>query len=101
VSALALAMLAPILAQPLHDTAFAGGRPEASSVMMAALLLALVLLALWPLAAVLGRLLGETDRPSPLAVGLTALYFPLYFSLFYLVKESTAILEAALKLLGL
>jgi hypothetical protein len=100
VSGLALAMLAPILAQPLHDTAFAGGRPEASSVMMAALLLALVLLALWPLAAVLGRLLGGADRPSPLAVGLTALYFPLYFSLFYLVKESTAILEAALKLLG-
>jgi hypothetical protein len=101
VSALALAMLAPILAQPLHDTAFAGGRPEASSVMMAALLLAIVLLALRPLAAVLRRLLGGTDHPSPLAVGLTALYFPLYFSLFYLVKESTAILEAALKLLGL
>jgi len=100
VSGLALAMLVPILAQPLHDLAFVGGRLEASVVLMAALLMALVLIALWPLATVLGRLLGGPDRPTPLAVGLTALYFPLYFSLFYLVKESTAILEAALKLLG-
>ena len=100
VGGLALAMLAPILAQPLHEVAFVGERPAASIVAMAALLLALVLLALWPLATVLGRLLGGASRPSPLAVGLTVLYFPLYFSLFYLVKESTAILEAALKLLG-
>jgi hypothetical protein len=100
VSGLALAMLAPILAQPLHTTAFVGGWPEASIVAMAALLLTIVLFALWPLANLLGRLLGGASRLSPLAVGLTALYFPLYFSLFYLVKESTAILEAALKLLG-
>ncbi|MBM3134359.1 MAG: DUF2029 domain-containing protein [Chloroflexi bacterium] len=101
VCGLTLAMLAPILAQPLHEAAFVGGQAAASVVAMATLLLALVLLALWPLAAVLGRLLGGPDRPTPLAVGLAALYFPLYFSLFYLVKESTAILEAALKLLGL
>jgi hypothetical protein len=81
--------------------AVVGRRPEASIVVMAALLLTIVVLALWPLVTVLGRLFGGADRPTPLAVGLIALYFPLYFALFYLVKESTAILEAALKLLGL
>lgn len=99
VCALGLALAVPTFFQPAHAVDWVPGRRDLSLLMVGSGLLALTLLALWPLTRLISRLAGGSHHGwAYVAAGL---YLPLTFSQFYLTTESTRVLELLLKEAGL
>ena len=97
--ALFASLLQPLLpnnGSPIRAPLVAAGM-EMNALIMFAALIALAVIALFAVRA-LARL---TDRRATIAAwGVVLIFAPLFFSVYTLTKESTAILEIALKILG-